>query len=610
MLHTFGISSCLLVIAGLYALGVCALDACAKDVCEEAALLQMGNARQGMVHGKIAVARPFPPWQECSYEDSSSEHLCGRRVKFTKGSAVEHRWLYSNASFGREDGSAWHMQDEGTQMSTRVTVDETGVVTSSRQFDFVEIPDIEPLKNWSVEGLPPGTYNLNACPITYGDVSCSPARAIPDLLSTGRKIKLIVDSDLGVFMDDPFAIALASTLAFDLKLLITTSRNTTASAFIAAKLLYSLGRPDIPICAGFSAAPEDEQLMTPWALKPPKGSNMSTAQWISRLDRLIEQPKTNDMSTARRAQRLIRKLRLAGEISPEEPLVYWLIGPADSISHVQQLLSAEDKACVLVVAMGGSIVGGYIRGNSVRGSTSQLSGGSSLGLAQANRNHLPFGPSSGMSPWAETNVKGGDAVFGNGDGVRRYNSMVQDPQWAGLLLSTSEPVCDSQPGVDGTSEAWERFKTSSSSRAQAMMDMMKAWTLAAVSQCQGDNAVKLKCAPKHEAVGIVEQNFSYAPAQCDLTSIMPLLFPDRFGIEPMYLDFTTDSGGVRGCALQVERPPDKSCINVVTFYKPKNSTSNLDRTAETYDQGGDVRNGIIKLWLEDIELGELPAGTL
>merc|ERR1719476_780018 len=118
-----------------------------------------------------------------------------------------------------------------------------------------------------------------------------------------------------------------------------------------------------------------------------------------------------------------------------------------------------------------------------------------------------------MSPWPETNVKGDDAITGDGIGVKQYKSMVQDPGWAAMLLATSEPVCDSQPGIgNGTISAWERFKSSKSPGAAAVMDMMYAWTAAAQQQCQGDNAALLKCAPAAEASGIAAHHYSYAPA--------------------------------------------------------------------------------------------------
>merc|ERR1719277_1264653 len=118
-----------------------------------------------------------------------------------------------------------------------------------------------------------------------------------------------------------------------------------------------------------------------------------------------------------------------------------------------------------------------------------------------------------MSPWPETNVKGDDAVFGNGTGVKQYKAMVQDPDWAAMLLSTSEPTCDSQPGIGNTTLAWDRFRTSRSPGATAIMDMMYAWTAAAQEQCSADSTEN-KCAPSAEASSIAAANYSYAPAQC------------------------------------------------------------------------------------------------
>jgi len=75
-------------------------------------------------------------------------------------------------------------------------------------------------------------------------------------------------------------------------------------------------------------------------------------------------PETNNAAMPRAAVTLIRKLRRRGAISPEHRLASWLIGPADIEAKIQALLTAEEKACVFMVAMGGSIVDGFLFGNS------------------------------------------------------------------------------------------------------------------------------------------------------------------------------------------------------------------------------------------------------
>jgi len=323
---------------------------------------------------------------------------------------------------------------------------------------------------------------------------------------------------------------------------------------------------------------------------------MSQTQWLNTMEHMIKQPTTNHMDMPMRAKRLIQELRQNGKISPDKPLIYWIVGPADSIAQVQHVLSEADKACVFVIAMGSSIVPGHSPSKAPAIHPELL--GQSSALVETN-NRLPFGPDSGFSPWPETNVKGDDAVFGNGKSVREYKAFVQDPHWAALLLAPSEPVCDSQPGAGGTSQALKKFKQSSSTGPVALMDMLRAWTSEAAEQCHGDNRFLLKCAPASEANGIAASGYSHLPAQCDIMSIMPWIYADNFGVETMYLDFTTE--GVRGCAMQVNRPPDKKCINVATYYKPKGSSAT--RAEVTYEQGSLVRDRIVSAWMGVIETG-------
>merc|ERR1712137_194836 len=125
------------------------------------------------------------------------------------------------------------------------------------------------------------------------------------------------------------------------------------------------------------------------------------------------------------------------------------------------------------------------------------------------------------------------------------------------------------------------------------MGMMKAWTVAAEEQCQGDNASLMKCAPKDEAADIAASNFAYAPAQCDAMSIFPWVASTYFGVPSMYLDFETREDQVRGCASLVEKPPKKKCVNVATNYKPEGS--DIPRDQVTYATGSGVRDYLISL---------------
>ena len=74
------------------------------------------------------------------------------------------------------------------------------------------------------------------------------------LHSTTKKVTqqpVVIDTDIGSFLDDFFAIAFAVQNSYlDVKLIITASDDTIARARITAKFMTLLGRDDIPIAAG------------------------------------------------------------------------------------------------------------------------------------------------------------------------------------------------------------------------------------------------------------------------------------------------------------------------------------------------------------------------
>ena len=62
---------------------------------------------------------------------------------------------------------------------------------------------------------------------------------------------VIIDTDIGSFLDDIFAIVFAAqSNDLDIKLVVTASDDTTARAKVTAKLLTAIGRDDIPIGIG------------------------------------------------------------------------------------------------------------------------------------------------------------------------------------------------------------------------------------------------------------------------------------------------------------------------------------------------------------------------
>ena len=82
-------------------------------------------------------------------------------------------------------------------------------------------------------------YPMEGCDSSKVD-SCVPRRPV------------VIDTDIGSFVDDHFAItfALQSAAYLDVQLIVTTSDDTTARARVLAQLLTTLGQDDIPIGIG------------------------------------------------------------------------------------------------------------------------------------------------------------------------------------------------------------------------------------------------------------------------------------------------------------------------------------------------------------------------
>ncbi len=77
---------------------------------------------------------------------------------------------------------------------------------------------------------------------------------------------VIVDTDIGSFIDDSFAIVFAAqSHLLDIKLVVTCTDDTTARAKVAAKLLRMLGRDDIPIGVGIKNGNETHHTLFDWA---------------------------------------------------------------------------------------------------------------------------------------------------------------------------------------------------------------------------------------------------------------------------------------------------------------------------------------------------------
>lgn len=86
------------------------------------------------------------------------------------------------------------------------------------------------------------------------------------LSSINGKQPVIIDTDIGSFLDDSFAIAYAvQSQDLDVKLVVTCTDDTTARAKVAAKLLKLLGRDDIPIGVGIKNGNKTRHSLFDWA---------------------------------------------------------------------------------------------------------------------------------------------------------------------------------------------------------------------------------------------------------------------------------------------------------------------------------------------------------
>lgn len=83
---------------------------------------------------------------------------------------------------------------------------------------------------------------------------------------TSSKQPVIIDTDIGSYLDDSFAIVYAAqSPELDIKLIVTCTDDTTARAKIAAKLLRILGRDDIPIGIGIKNGNKTFHYLFEWA---------------------------------------------------------------------------------------------------------------------------------------------------------------------------------------------------------------------------------------------------------------------------------------------------------------------------------------------------------
>ena len=99
--------------------------------------------------------------------------------------------------------------------------------------------------------------------LLFGVFLCATELATPTNII---KQPVVIDTDIGSFFDDFFAIAFAIRSSdLDVKLIVTASDDTITRAKIAAKFLFLLGRDDIPIAVGLKNNNQTVHTFWDWA---------------------------------------------------------------------------------------------------------------------------------------------------------------------------------------------------------------------------------------------------------------------------------------------------------------------------------------------------------
>ena len=99
--------------------------------------------------------------------------------------------------------------------------------------------------------------------LLFGVFLCATELATPTNII---KQPVVIDTDIGSFFDDFFAIAFAIWSSdLDVKLIVTASDDTITRAKIAAKFLFLLGRDDIPIAVGLKNNNQTVHTFWEWA---------------------------------------------------------------------------------------------------------------------------------------------------------------------------------------------------------------------------------------------------------------------------------------------------------------------------------------------------------
>jgi len=156
--------------------------------------------------------------------------------------------------------------------------------------------------------------------------------AINSSAAVPRPIPIILDTDIGGDIDDAFALGLVlASPELDLRAVTTVSGDTQVRARIAAKLLQSAGRRDVPVAAGEMGKPLDT----------------SQASWGEGFS-----------SPALRPGNTLDLIKAEVDRGHGETVLV-AIGPLSNIAAFLQKYPEEKKQIKRIVLMGGSIARGY-----------------------------------------------------------------------------------------------------------------------------------------------------------------------------------------------------------------------------------------------------------
>lgn len=167
------------------------------------------------------------------------------------------------------------------------------------------------------------------------------------------KIPVIVDTDIGSFSDDFWALAFVLTNpALDVKFIITSGRNTVGKAKIAGKYLQNMGR-SIPIGAGHS-----DETECPWMGRSPNtgllecvAAGTPKASSVPLLGRWAAKFRNSQLGGINEAVRVLK------ESTGRSPL-YLLIGGAQNVARILDVdANIFRRTQTRIVAMGGTLTG-------------------------------------------------------------------------------------------------------------------------------------------------------------------------------------------------------------------------------------------------------------